>query len=199
MLSGEFQNFYKTWLNKADSYHTDDLSDIYDRFFTLYVLYNRIYAEVTFTLVRAGEINLANRKRFPDLNAATTYIVKYIGADKLVTEIERDDTTKEALTKVCTLVEDGVFHFILDMVTLEPRREDDLNLMRSLKSPDVGKKAMAIVEMIYAIRCNTFHGNKQFTTVQQKILIPVSTILRKLIQLAYSKLADDATTVLERD
>ena len=80
VLSNEFQEFYRTWMTKAAEYGTEELRDCFDKFFTLFVVYNRLYAEVTFTLVRKRRIprierDINNpgtmRRIFPDRMAAT--------------------------------------------------------------------------------------------------------------------------------
>ncbi len=190
MLSWEFQEFYRIWLEKAENYSNSDLRDLFDKFFTLYVLYNRVYAEATFELARNNQINLQNRERFPDSKAATTYIVHFLGAKELVNAFENDPSCCEALNKIGKLIEHEHFYIKLDLVTGKPQPERDIELLNLLRSNESNKKATAITEIIYAIRCNTFHGHKQFTGVQSKILLPVTIILKKLIQVIYLKLAN---------
>jgi hypothetical protein len=66
MLSPEFHRFHADWLAKADQYTGADLQSAFDRFFTLFVIYNRLYAEATFQLAREGKLNLARKTAFPD-------------------------------------------------------------------------------------------------------------------------------------
>jgi hypothetical protein len=44
MLSAEFIDFYHNWQSKAAAYSDEDLRSAFDKFFTLFVLYNRLYA-----------------------------------------------------------------------------------------------------------------------------------------------------------
>ena len=71
MLSLEFQEFFQKWIEKADQYGTAEIRELFDKFFTLYVLYNRIYAEATFEHARNGGIDLTHQRFFPDSKAAT--------------------------------------------------------------------------------------------------------------------------------
>jgi hypothetical protein len=74
-LSFEFTEFVRNWERKANEYDTSDLGNCFDKFFTLYVAFNRIYAEATFTLARNGKIQLNNDRPFPDKKAATAYFL----------------------------------------------------------------------------------------------------------------------------
>lgn len=191
MLSGEFRQFYAAWLRKADDYGDHELRELFDKFFTLYVLYNRVYAEATFELARTGKIRLANRNGFPDSRVAIHYVVQFLGARQLIQAIESDQSSSQALQKICKLIENGDFHILLEIASGAPRREEDLELLVSLRSANAGQRARAITRTIYAVRCSLFHGHKQFVGVQRELLIPVSAVLRRLIESIYAKLSSN--------
>ena len=46
----EFEEFYKRWDIKAKEYSLNNLSDYFDKFFTLYVIFNRAYNIMRFSL-----------------------------------------------------------------------------------------------------------------------------------------------------
>lgn len=188
MLSWEFQQFYPAWLAKADQYRTDDLKQLFDKFFTLYVLYNRVYAEATFQMSRDGRIPQPKNDRFPDAKAATDYIIQFLGAKFLNSALDADEPCNLALLRICELIEQERFHILLDIVTGIPRRDDDVALAQSLRSRNTSRRAKAIVRTVYAIRCNLFHGHKEFAGVQSQLLLPVTTVLRKIIELVFTKL-----------
>ena len=119
---------------------------------------------------------------------ATVYLVQFVGARSLLEAIEADQATKEALESICQLIEKRRFHILLDMVTGDPHREHDLQLLKDLRSPNQDKRAWAITRTIYAVRCNLFHGHKQFVGVQRELIFPVMIILRKIIDVLHEKL-----------
>jgi hypothetical protein len=41
------ERFCNRWIEKALSYQSNELEDLFDRFFTLFVAYNRIYSAVS--------------------------------------------------------------------------------------------------------------------------------------------------------
>jgi len=184
-LSLEFKDFYSAWMTKAKD-HDHSLASAFDRFYTLYVVYNRLYAEATFVLARNGGLNLSGRNTFPDSKAATDYVVQFVGGQDIVASIENDLPARVALQRIVSGF--GTFHVCLDMVTGEPLPEADENLRNRLESANNATKAKAIAETVYKVRCNTFHGHKEFNEVQRELLEPICVILEKLIECVYGKL-----------
>lgn len=195
MLSPEFQDFYRSWLQKADQYGDADLKQCFDKFFTLFVIYNRLYAEVTFNLARAGRIRLRGWYSFPDSTAAKSYVQQYLGSANLLSKLEDNEESKKAIDTISNLVEDGIFNIKLDMVTGNSQRETDLKLLNSLKSTNKWKRAYAILDIIYSLRCNMFHGHKGFNKVQIDILKPTIIILDRIIKGLYEKLSTEAGSI----
>lgn len=197
MLSSEFKNFYENWLKKANEYKGEDISQYFDKFFTLFVVYNRLYAEVTFLLARKGEIDLSKRKTFPDANAATKYMVQFIGSTFLIEQLEQDADCQYALSNIIRSIADKTFHIKLDMIGGDPQPQEDRKLLDKLKSTNKNTKATAILETIYSIRCNMFHGHKGFNEIQKELLTPITIILEKMIKLIYEKLENDHQNIDE--
>ena len=106
-------------------------------------------------------------------------------------QLEEDIHINQAINTVVRLIEDGVFFIKLDVLTGNRQREADLRLLDSLRSADKTIKARAILDFIYSIRCNMFHGHKGFNEVQVEILRPAIIILQRIIRLLYDKLSDD--------
>jgi len=189
-LNPEFNKFVKDWLIKAEQIQLSSLATYFDKFFTLYVVYNRLYAEATFTLSRDGQINISRRKSFPDKDAATSYVLKLIGSANLVTAMTNNPTCTTALDQIEALIERNEFSIKLNMVTGERQQDKDEDLLRRLRDTGRNTKAEAILELIYSIRCNTFHGHKGFEGVQVQILGPVIVLLKTLIELVIEHLAN---------
>jgi len=189
-LNYEFSRFVTDWLAKADNIKLESIATYFDKFFTLYVVYNRLYAEATFALSRKGQINISSEKPFPDRKAATNYVVKLIGSASLVGAITNNTECSAALSQIEKLIEQNVFSIKLHMVTGERQREKDENLLRRLRDRNQNTKAEAILDLIYSIRCNTFHGHKEFEGVQIEILDPIIVLLETLIGLIRDKLAN---------
>ncbi len=192
MLLPEFQSFYRNWIRKAEEYGTEELHQCFDKFFTLYVVYNRLYAEMTFLLVRKGEVTFKKgRSSFPDSKAAKDYVRNYLGSSDIVNQLEEDLNTKQSLHAILKLIEEGTFHIKLDVMTGNRQKEADKKLLNSLRSIDEDTKALAILDYIYSIRCNMFHGHKGFNEIQVEILKPTIILLQKIVTLLYEKLSTE--------
>ena len=90
-VNPEFKRFIQSWQEKAEGIKPTDIYGCFDRFFTLYVIYNRLYAEATFIFARGGHPNLGKRTSFPDKVAATCYVKKYLKSTVILDGIQGDD------------------------------------------------------------------------------------------------------------
>lgn len=187
-ISAELVDFVTRWRNRANNDNETQLEAYFDKFFSLYIIYNRLYAEMTFGLARDGIITLGNSKQFPDKKAATQFIVQYLGAKALISEFDNDCRASKAAQDLVNLLNSGRFNIVLDPITGNPSTNDDRKLANELLSTNRAIKAKALVLLIYSIRCNMFHGHKGFDPVQKNILLPVNIILEKLVDMLYRKL-----------
>lgn len=82
----ELKEFYHRWNIKCNSYDNQILSDLFDKFFSLFVIYNRLYNEVTAlfeingTLDQMREEGIIDKKpkRVRDNKAATVCVAKFL-------------------------------------------------------------------------------------------------------------------------
>lgn len=187
-INSEFSRFVGRWLEKARAIKLTNLNSHFDRFFTLYVVYNRLYAEATFILARGGQPDLSRRTSFPDKEAATRYISQFLGSSTLLEALDTDPHVKQSITTIEGLIERNAFSIKLDIVTGKPQRVKDEELLTALRSTNRNVRATAILETIYAIRCNMFHGHKEFHPVQTEVLAPIMVVLEKVISLLQNKI-----------
>lgn len=170
---------------KAKRYARAGLNQSFDRFFTLYVVFNHLYAEATFQLANRGQVQIQNRNRFPDAEAAQEYVVQFFGADRFLQQLNCDIPTQAALESLKAQIRSGNFSLKLNMVTGEAQPEEDANLCRRLIGTNRNEQAAAILEILYAVRCNMFHGRKGFNPIQRQLLDPLSVILERVIEILY--------------
>lgn len=190
MISQELNSFCERWFQKAQGYQRQSIQDCFDKFFTLFVVYNRLYAELTLSLARTGEIPSPSRS-FPDKKAATKYVHNYLGTNHIWSSFQNDDQCQQAVNTMLNLLENQVFVIKLDRLRGEPRPEEDKKLLEDLRSENWPRKVGALLDIIYSIRCNMFHGHKGFDRVQIDILMPVTILLDKLTTLLYERLSND--------
>jgi len=188
-LSPELQQFTHNWLQKAGACQ-NDLHGCFDKFFTVYVVFNRLYAESTFRLARRGGVRLRNR--FPDHQAAQDYVLQYCGATKLIDAWQRDNLVEDALRQIATHLRDGRFALKLNMITGARQPDADRKLLAAMESQECSRRAKAYLEAIYAIRCNMFHAHKGFEPIQLNILRPALVILKSTVDVLYQTLLEDS-------
>lgn len=182
MIDYQLYRFCESWLKKAEAYNLEELSDCFDAFFTLYVAYNRLYVEVTFQLVNKGIIKIdTSDGKFPDTNAATRFLLKAIDVEEIMAKINSNNNMKHAVSELIRLIHEERFH-----ITLKPNgdahRDKDLVLLKNLNSVKESKRMGAILEIIYLIRCNLFHGHKGYELTQRELLKPACIILNFLTE-----------------
>jgi hypothetical protein len=182
-MSPELNNFYINWLGKADAYTENTLSDHFDKFTSLYVLLNAQYMQVMTELVNAGK---SLPKDFKDKKAATEYIIQYLGSKHFINKLLNDQESITRLNSICEIIAQERFHIILDWGN--PQRDQDIELLNSLRSRSSQAKGKAILSLLYHIRCNMFHGHKGYEQRQKDLLEPLNHLLRKTVVITFDKL-----------
>ncbi|MFZ1007063.1 MAG: hypothetical protein WAN65_09510 [Candidatus Sulfotelmatobacter sp.] len=178
-LSLELRNFCESWREKSAGYSPDDLGGAFDRFFASYVVFNRLYVETTHRLARRGAVRL--RDNFPDAQAAKDYITQYCTAGVLTQAWDADAATADAIRQIAGYLREHRFALKLDSVTGERRPDKDTALAALLESRGKGQRAKGVLEALYAIRCNMFHGQKRFEIAQLQLLRPAILLLEGTI------------------
>ncbi len=179
MLSPEIERFCTEWLAKSAQYNDDIVEGCYDKFFTLFIVFNRLYAEATFELARQGRISISPNRSLPDRKGATEYTLAFIGQTAFVLLL--DDRLTGPVNDLAMLIEQEIFYIKLSSPNGDPQREKDLLLLSNLRSSNNKKRALAVLDLVYSIRCNLFHGHKAFQPVQVALLKPTMTVLYHVI------------------
>ncbi len=174
-LSPELREFCDSWRGKAAACSMENINGAFDRFFTSYVAFNRLYVEATHRLARRGQVKL--RERFPDPQAAQDYVVQFCTATTLTGAWENSANAAAALHEIADHLRQGTFALKLDPVSGDPRPAKDHELLTALESHSRNRKAKAVLEALYAIRCNMFHGQKAFQLRQLALLRPAILLL----------------------
>ena len=65
----------------------------------------------------------------------------------------------------------------------------DAQLLQNLQSVNNGVKLLAILQIIYFVRCNFEHSRKDFQEYQRLLVEPLNAILGTLIDLLYTELS----------
>ena len=99
------RRFCDGWRGKARDYSVEEIRGAFDRFFTSYVVFNRLYAEATYRLAQHGQVKL--RERFPDSHAAQEHVLHCCGAECLIRAWEADEGSRTALHRIAEHLREG--------------------------------------------------------------------------------------------
>lgn len=186
----ELEQFYERWNEKINSYVDNELNSIFDKFFSLFVIYNRLYNVVTVVLKESGELSnmRANGiidkkpKIVRDNKAATICVAHYLNNEipTIITSLQ------DELDIFQTIINDEIF--FIDMYYGTPQRDKDLSLLKGLQSLEERKVFLSLLEILYNLRCNMFHGEKGLNYDQKMILKPAITSLLNINSVLMNKL-----------
>lgn len=179
-LNQSFILFCRRWRHRANGYRGPGFERTFDKFFALWVVFNALYTEVARREGRHGA---------GDDTACQEILLQHLGSRPFVRAINADADVVAALDQVRGFIRNHDFNFKLDRRTGAPQQAVDNDLLariNTMRSPNV--RGQAILETLYAVRCNLFHGHKQFIPRQADLLRPITVILSKVIDITYEHL-----------
>ena len=168
MIPKDTSEFIQRWKHKRRFYPLDRLDHYFDRFFTSFVLYNFLYNEISSRLQPNWN---------GDEKKATKAAKKLLGAETIF----NDRLIRQNGDKICHLVKTKTF-YIRDKVWDEQK-------IKKLTSTDPEQWVKGLLEIVYGIRCNTFHGQKSFEESQKSILGPCIAITERLNDMLIEKMS----------
>jgi hypothetical protein len=176
MLSEQTKNYIASWRKKINNYTREDLVDVFDLFSGYYKQYMRLAQEVAEELFIEGKINRLGE----DKKTATNYILLYIAPEKLY-QLIIDDGNEANIEYLGFLMSTHAFNIKFDSANTH-HPEKDAELAISILSEDKNKKMLAILEIIYYVRCNIEHARKHFEEEQRFLLEPLASILKSMVE-----------------
>lgn len=177
-----FTDFYTNWTGKANGIVGDNLSNVYDKYMTLFVIYNNLYNQIPDKLISDG---IVVPNKIYDNKAATEMVVQFLGANQFLDELAVNNLGTD-VDSIINLIEQETFHIKINHGQYD--RNEDLKILSELRSTNVQKKAIAILKVVYYVRCNIFHGNKDFQEYQRLIVEPLTRILLTINPFLYNRL-----------
>lgn len=181
------EQFCDRWIDKAETYQSTELQDLFDRFFTLFVAYNRFYSAAA-DLHRATLDVRQARALQGDRREATTIMAHLIGQSRFSIAIKESPTISTACQTISTLLENQRFFLHIVRGTEGPDLARDAKLAEGLHKYSL----TAVLECLYQIRCNIFHGEKEFAPRQAELLVPAITLLEAIVSLSREALREAA-------
>lgn len=177
-----FENFYQGWNEKLGFIQGDGISQIFDRFITAFVIYNFLYNQIPIWQIQHGH---PVPQKVTDRKAASDYVVNFLGAENLLQRFENAGNAVD-IHSVIQLIQNEVYYINLNYG--DRQRNEDLRLLEELISNSSQKKSVAILKVIYYVRCNLFHGHKDFHEHQGDLLRPLINLLKTVNQFLFERL-----------
>lgn len=164
--------FCERWLQKAAEYDDQTLTGAFDKFFSLFVAFNRLYSHIC---IQSGRAIKGDRKQ------ATAGFASVVGAQRLVAAL--DNGGSQDVTILGDLIQPGgPFYLISDGSQGQPDVARNRQLYERLRGPNPANRARAVLEYLYLIRCNMFHGSKDFDNKQLQIIQPATRCLERIVR-----------------
>lgn len=195
MITREFKAFCNRWLEKADSQDENKLNDIFDKFLALFIVYNALYSKVTESLFYSREISKDDNTK-SDFFCATKIIPRYLTHKELAKTFKEDEKVSAAIKEIKKYVgnteEDICFDICFRFDRSQGRfiadKQQENKLIAKATSNNEEESIVALLTIIYKIRCNMFHGQKALIEKQRCLIEPTIVVIRKIIDLTLDKL-----------
>lgn len=182
MLNQNLVDFYNNWNAKANNIVDDNLENVFDRYITLFVVYNFLYNQVPPALLERGE-NIP--RQIFDNKAATDLVVQYLGAANILSNLHNNNNDQD-IQCVINLIDQQTFYIKLKFG--QRQRKEDIKILNALTSGNDVDKATALLQVCYYVRCNLFHGSKDFVEDQRLLLEPLTRIIKTILIQLFAEL-----------
>lgn len=180
-MTTDTKEFILNWERKLIEIKNDDLGSLFEKFTTIYTIYNRLYNEAyAQAKQKDAKLNING-----DYKKAVIFVNEYISSDIIIQVLEDQNLIIE-VDDIARLIEEKVFYINLRNGT--PELEMDDQLRNNLLSDDKEIKAKAILTTIYKVRCNLVHGHKNFEEYQRLLVEPLLSIIVTIVGLLKVKL-----------
>jgi len=183
MISQDLIDKYKNHLNKAKKYDLNDFADLYDSYLTLFTEYNMLYNynEVS-SLFNTSNTTWPGKKDI-DSQKATFFVSQYLSAEVILEALTKNGNDKDVddLIKILPI-------FNIKLSNGVPQKNIDTELLINLQSNIETEKSLAILQVIYNVRCNMIHGSKDFQEYQRLLIEPLGNILKTINELLFNSL-----------
>jgi hypothetical protein len=180
MLSANTEEYLDNWNKKVDLIIGDDLRHVFERFNSLYKIYGRLCNEAILELINNGLLTHGGG----DQRNVTNNVIHYITANAIIDGFRINNNEQDIRALISVMP-----HFKIKFTPNGQHESNvDIQLIQDLQSESSVVKAVAILQIIYFVRCNYEHSRKDFQEYQRLLLEPLINLLRSLNNLLFSKL-----------
>ena len=175
--------FCRRWLEKAAQYDDSTLEGAFDKFFSLFVAFNRLYSYVNRHAAQPAK---------EDRGQAITVFSKALGARRLLDALTSGNGAADIHVLRDLIGPCGEFFLISESGRGSSDTIENWRLFENLNSTSRCEQVNAVLTYLYLVRCNMFHGAKDFEHRQLKIIRPSVRVLERVIRAGLSVVEADA-------
>jgi hypothetical protein len=172
------KKFCDRWILRTADYTIHTVNGAVDTFFTLYVVYNKLCSHLALSL---------DPSKFNNVwETAVKVFPSALGSERIWTAVSNGNGLADISHLRALIADDGEFFLIAKRGTfdLESDKPKNKAIYDNLVSNNTDERVEAILEYIYRVRCNVFHGGKNLNNEGQlKILQPSIRCLDRVTKL----------------
>lgn len=165
-----FFHFCERWQEKANNENPENgLNQCFDHFFSSFVIYNCVY---NFCFALEYRTQGKNNDHQKAVQSMTSFAEKQAVISGILAQTKNDITIiSDVLSMSCL--------YVYDKTKNGQKKEKELKNNLSLQElpENCNKRFEAVLELLYMVRCNMFHGEKDYIPQQQCLLKPLNRIL----------------------
>ncbi len=120
--------------------------------------------------------------------AARVYVGRYLGSEHLIDMLEGEPSCAEAIQAIVTFLEQERFFIKLHMIDGTRQPGKDRELLGKFRSRSKSQRAEAVLDFLYSVRINLFHGHKAFRPVQIEVMRPANVLLTRIVDILHERL-----------
>lgn len=174
--------FCRRWLEKAARYDDSTLEGAFDKFFSLFVAFNRLYSYVNRHAAQPAK---------EDQGQAITGFSKALGARRLLDVLTGGNGAADIHVLRDLIGPCGEFFLISEGGHGSPDILKNQRLFENLDSTSRSTQVNAVLTYLYLVRCNMFHGAKDFEHRQLRIIRPSVRVLERVVRAGLSAVEAD--------
>jgi hypothetical protein len=174
----ETERYVQNWKKHTRTPKRDNVADTFEYSRCLIALYNRLFDDATAILKRQP-------RKYRE--GATLNVIDYLSVDALATAIEGTKETSEAVERLKDFIRKGEYNFVLDKHN-SPNPSEDAKLLARMESKNKEVRIHGLLDLIYYVRNNITHGQKDPTESQLPLLWSFIPILERVTWMTEEKL-----------
>jgi hypothetical protein len=186
-LEEVFDQFFESWWKKKClNYDGNQLSDYYDLFFSRFVTFNALYDSLIKLCEKLGMLEPKRNKKSEVISRGEkekALILIKILPQEVLRELLKEPSVLNRRESLIQLLEARMF--LISDKEEDVIKSKDILILNHLKSKKNNTRFLGLLETIYHVRCNMFHGSKGFKESQKRLLEPLNSILFQIVEYSY--------------